>query len=381
MGNVMNGELKNQKDDGVSGTKCNKRFLVELANMKNFATLAFEHPGLCHIGGKIFKNLDIQTKLSSRLVRKSWNDTFKKQASEIDLENVPKLSKFFEYTLKENKQKWRHFLKESNIEIPTMVLNSYLQYLLLRVIIDASDANNHDTPLLAFARTGNSKIVNFILHMKKNIIEDYEYSTALNSAAIYGHVNVAKLLRAYRNYAAISYASENGHLEVLKVMIDDDSRPMEVVNRFVDYSTIRAAACSGKVEVLKYFEGKLEKDWLEEALTTRNIFRETIIHDLADKGHLEMLKYLCQKAPFRNSIQRDSDDRTPIHHAASKGHFEIVKFLASYIPDPNSPDKNGWTPAECARSKGFLDIATYFLKLETKECTESEKTSQNHQEK
>ena len=53
-----------------------------------------------------FDNLDIQTKLNGRLVRKSWNDMFEKQASKIDLENVPKFRKF----LKE-KTKWSLFLK------------------------------------------------------------------------------------------------------------------------------------------------------------------------------------------------------------------------------------------------------------------------------
>ena len=176
--------------------------------------IVFDNPGLCHIGDKIFKNLDIKTKFNCRLVRKSWNDKFEKQASKIDLLKVPSWSKFLKGP------NWRVFLKESKNEIPLSVLNFYLQNLLFRVI-NSSEEFNHRTPLLAFAATGNSKIVNFILHINTIRKWNHEYKEALISAAKYGHVNVAKCLKAFRNYAAILTASENGHFEVLKVLMDD----------------------------------------------------------------------------------------------------------------------------------------------------------------
>ena len=109
--------------------------------------MVFENPGLCHIREKIFNNLNIQTKLSCRLVKKSWNDEFEKQASKTDLLKVPH---------------WTKFLKEPH---------SYLQNLFSQVI-NSSEEFNHRTPFLAFAATGNSKIVTFILHTKKNSIRD-----------------------------------------------------------------------------------------------------------------------------------------------------------------------------------------------------------------
>ena len=62
-----------------------------------------------------------------------------------------------------------------------------------------------------------------------------------------------------------------------------------------------------------------------------------------------------------------------------------MKFLASYTSNPNSPDFSGQTPSKLARENGFLDIATFFLELETKEDIKSEKSfekdSQVHKEK
>ena len=69
--------------------------------------IVFENPGLCHIGDKIYKNLDIQTKLTCRLVRKSLNDMFEKQASRIDLLKLPTWNEF----LKE--PNWREFFRHT----------------------------------------------------------------------------------------------------------------------------------------------------------------------------------------------------------------------------------------------------------------------------
>ena len=212
----FNEKLYGQQDDGVS---CYK-----LTDMNSFAVMAFENPGLYHIGEEIFKNLDIQTKLNGRLVRKSWNDMFEKQASKIDLQNVPKFSKF----LKE-KTNWSLFLREQKSEIPTLVLNYYLQDLFNRIVGNNSEEYVHRTPLLAFARTGNSKIVGFILRMKTNIFQDDECYYALYYGAKYGHVNVTKLLKRVKKYP-ILYAIRHGHLEVLKVLMDDYPNSMNKDN-------------------------------------------------------------------------------------------------------------------------------------------------------
>ena len=202
-----NEELENQLSDGFS--------FIELTDVKNFVIMAFEHPGLCHIGKKIFKNLNIQTKLNGRLVRKSWNDIFEKQASTIDLSKEPKWNRFLT-----KRSMWSKFLKEPKPEIPTLVLNSYLQDLFNRLTNNRFEEYEHRTPLLAFARTGNSKIVDFILHTKIIAFEDYECHYALEYAAMYGHVNVAKLLKH-----RIHLAAKKGHLKVVKFLASNTSNP------------------------------------------------------------------------------------------------------------------------------------------------------------
>ena len=68
----------------------------------------------------------------------------------------------------------------------------------------------------------------------------------------------------------------------------------------------------------------------------------------------------------------DKQGRTCLHIAVIKKCKDLVKYLISKCScDPNVADKNGQTPSEIARSKGFLDIAAYFLKIETKEDNKS----------
>ena len=114
-----NEELESQQDDRI--------FSNRLTDMKNHIDMAFENPGLYHISEAIFKNLDFKTKLTCRQVRKSWNAMFEKQASTIiRVKNVLNLSIFFKVNPRW-KEVWIEFLKESKTEIPTLVLNSYLQ--------------------------------------------------------------------------------------------------------------------------------------------------------------------------------------------------------------------------------------------------------------
>ena len=239
----------------------------------------FENPGLCHIGSKIYNYLNLQTKLTCRLVRKSWNDMFEKQASKCDLQKVVNWSKFL------SELKWKEFLKELKTRIPTSVLK-----LLLRLINSSGEEFKYRTPLLAFAIIGNSKIVDVILNMNTITISNNEYIEALNSAMKYGHVNVAKCLKTFRNYEVIFKTVQYGHLEILEVLMDDVTDFTDLV----DWKTIRAAAWTNRIEMIKCFEEKLPRDWFEEFLAKKDYVYGTIFHNLATKGHLEMLKYLCQ---------------------------------------------------------------------------------------
>ena len=59
VGEIAKKDLEIQQGDGIASKK--------FTDFKISAIMAFENPGLYHIGENILKNLDIQTKLKGRL--------------------------------------------------------------------------------------------------------------------------------------------------------------------------------------------------------------------------------------------------------------------------------------------------------------------------
>ena len=210
----------------------------------------FENQGLCHIGENIFKNLDFQSQLACRLVRKSWNKIFVKEGLRIEFEE-------FQIQFQKEAQflEWRDFLKELKTKAPIFLLNLYLKDVFCRDLFKF-----YDTPLISFSIIGNSKMVESILHMMPTNGWSFGHFVALESAAINGHVNVAKCLKqlflteipSSELSDAILVAVEKGHLEILKVLMEDVANLEEIVTDEI----IRAAACSGKIDLIKYFEQK-----------------------------------------------------------------------------------------------------------------------------
>ena len=112
---------------------------------------------------------------------------------------------------------------------------------------------------------------------------------------------------------------------------------MEDVTNFEEVAngyTVRAAARNGRIEIVKYMAKKFDQDRFEKLLFEKRYQGWTMFHDVAGEGHLEMLKYLCEKTS-RRSYQKDIYGRTPIDVAKRNGHLEIVKYLASLSPKPS----------------------------------------------
>ena len=68
-----------------------------------------------------------------------------------------------------------------------------------------------------------------------------------------------KTLDASFRKVFIFYACQYGHLEVLKVLIDNDPNAMNIDK--IGHYTIWTAACNAKIEVLKYLKERLNRDF------------------------------------------------------------------------------------------------------------------------
>ena len=118
---------------------------------------------------------------------------------------------------------------------------------------------------------------------------------------------------------ALYNASENGHLEIVKILI----------NAGVDVNLP-----------------------VENGLTP--------LHISSHKGHVEVVEALIKAGAKVDS--KISDDKTPLHISSHEGHVKVVEALIKAGASPNFARKNGATPLHIASSKGYLEVVEALIK-------------------
>jgi len=66
----------------------------------------------------------------------------------------------------------------------------------------------------------------------------------------------------------------------------------------------------------------------------QNSHDEIVLHEAADEGHLETVKYLIEEAGSKIDVQ-NGKGRTPLFQAVDEGHEDITEYLLSKKADPN----------------------------------------------
>ncbi|XP_075985526.1 transient receptor potential cation channel subfamily A member 1-like [Anticarsia gemmatalis] len=208
-----------------------------------------------------------------------------------------------------------------------------------------SKANDGETPIHSAAALGNCDVLNEILSIaKQRDAIDYqneEGETALFKAIIHGNVDCVKQILSEGANVKITLpgdinilhvASDNGHLEVLKVLLDhDDAVTQALIN------TLSAADRRGFGPI--------------HFAVSNN--RPECVELLLCKGADIRLRTTC--SPHKSS--------TPLHLAAVKNHVDIAKILLRFdkttVHEVNSM---GWFPLHSASHHGSRDVITLLLK-------------------
>ena len=237
------------------------------------------------------------------------------------------------------------------------------------------------TPLHFAAADGRLEVVKYLVgngadFNVKNVIG----STPLHFAAKFNKLEVVKYLieekgadinvRDYYKKVPLHLAAENSCLEVVKYLVEEKGADVNVGDYYKKVP-LHLAAENTCQEVKKY--SVKEKDV--------NFNGITILHNAADDGDLEMVKYLIEKGA---RIDLKINGKTPLNVLEHKGYkhvvdsivkkltkrfFDAVKYedlsevldLINQGVSVNVKDRNGQTLLHCAAINGKLKVVKYLV--------------------
>ena len=153
------------------------------------------------------------------------------------------------------------------------------------------------------------------------------------------------------NATPLSWACENGHHDVVKILLDYGAKA-DVISA-TGPTPLTRAAYNGHVDIVKTLidaGAHLEcRDWS----------RSTALTLAAQQKHVGIVSQLTEAGA--NLDSRDGDDPTPLWYAADRGHLDVVKVLIARGADIESREWSRSTPLHLAAKKGNLEMVTYLL--------------------
>ena len=252
------------------------------------------------------------------------------------------------------KQVVDHIAKEF-FEIPTLQ-NLQTAKMLLKWIIENEDNipkeyNNKNLFLLPFLKEAinidSVEMTQFIIGIGNfnETIYDFVYKTSnLQKVGILSWLFYLKKVDPSVDYNhAIRYASRNGHLEVVKLLLQDK----RVDPSAGDNYAIRKASENGHLEVVKLL---LQDEKVDPSAGNNEAIRYASTHN-----HPEVVKLLLQD----KRVDPSAEYNYAIIRASQEGHHEVVKLLLQDERVDPSADNN--FAIRFASRNGFPDVVKLLL--------------------
>jgi hypothetical protein len=124
-----------------------------------------------------------------------------------------------------------------------------------------------------------------------------------------------------------------------------------------DYAAFRYAAENGHLDVLRYLEEKAHGR-LQEMIGANNYHAFSYA---AENGHLDVLRYLEEKAPERLQAMIGAGDYAAFRYAAENGHLDVLRYLEEKAPGSFQAmiGANDYHAFSYAAQNGHLDVLRY----------------------
>ena len=186
----------------------------------------------------------------------------------------------------------------------------------------------------------------------------FRVSEFLDAAAL-GDVSVVRLFveggmpidAAFGGWTALHEAARNGHLEVVRYLIDRGAS--------VDRSVRALALRGGHGDVVRYLARA--RVAARGALDSLGIaYTDSVFLAAAQEGDLAVVKLFVQ-AGMSVEVADDEHGVTALHIAAFWGRLEVVEFLVGAGADVNATNNDGDTALHLAAWEGHLEVVEFLV--------------------
>ncbi|OPB43637.1 hypothetical protein A0O28_0099250 [Trichoderma guizhouense] len=225
---------------------------------------------------------------------------------------------------------------------------------------------NGDTPLLMAVENSHEAVTKLLLEKSANKgAEASSLDKLLIIAAENGDCQIVELLlesgakpnpeEPGADATALYSAAKEGHIEIVKLLLDWDANPRYILKRRLEPKTALHGAAEGG-------DGAVMRLLLQSGATLGDINDWGKALNLAAvHGYKSVVELLLEEGIDLNCKRDDRSQGTPLLSAAKGGNEEIVKLLLEKGADLKDYDTDGPTPLAQAADGGYKAVVKLLL--------------------
>ncbi|XP_062578831.1 serine/threonine-protein phosphatase 6 regulatory ankyrin repeat subunit B-like [Saccostrea cucullata] len=230
-------------------------------------------------------------------------------------------------------------------------------------LLDVKDKSS-ETVLHDAAWGGNVQIVKLLIEKKMDIYSvQGDGETILHQCSRSGKMEMCEYLvnhipdlleiRDNDGWTALQSACRGGSVEIVFFLIEKGMDINILSNN--GRSILHIACLNGKFEVCEYLVENYP-----HLLDVKDKFSETVLHDAAWGGNVQIVKLLIEKKMDINALQGDGE--TILHQCCRSGKMEMCEYLVNHFPDLlEIRDNDGWTALHSACKVGSVEIVSFLI--------------------